>query len=129
MAFYLPASMGEWLAWLSALVTVLLGLAMFLTPRLTLGALRLETKSGYPEAVAEARSTIAGFYLGVGISAMLMDQFFLWFALGVCWAIAAFGRIISILSDSGNTLYNWVWVLVELILAAGPLLYVFGFVA
>ena len=90
---------------------------------------RLQTSPKHPEAVAEARATIAGFYLGVGVSAVLMAQFFLWFALGVCWAIAAFGRIISIISDGGNTLFNWIAFLVDVLLAAGPLLYVFGFIA
>lgn len=129
MVLYWPQSTGEWLSWSSAMVTILFGLAMFLTPRLSLNALRLQTSPKHPEAVAEARSTIAGFYLGVGVSAVLMAQFFLWFALGVCWAIAAFGRIISILSDGGNTPFNWIAFLVDVLLAAGPLLYVFGFIA
>jgi hypothetical protein len=30
------------------------------------------------------------------------------------------------LSDRGNTLYNWVWLLVELLLAALPLGFAFG---
>lgn len=128
MGFYLPASTGEWLAWISAIVTTLFGLFMFLTPRIALGLVRLQTVADHPEAVAEARSTIAGFYLGVGISAILMGQVFLWFALGVCWAIAAFGRIISILSDGGNTVFNWAVVAVQIVLAAAPLLYVFNYI-
>ena len=45
------------------------------------------------------------------------------------WGFTVFGRLISMMSDRGNTLYNWIWVIVELALAAGPLLFAFGFVA
>lgn len=128
MAFYWPASAGEWLAWGTAVITALFGLSMFLIPRLTLGALNLQPSLKHPEAVAEARSTIAGFYLGVSISALLMDQVFLWFAVGLCWAIAAFGRVVSILSDGGNTLRNWLFFIVQIVLAAAPLAFVFGYV-
>jgi len=128
MAFYWPASAGEWLAWGTAVITALFGLSMFLIPRLTLGVLHLQTHPKYPEAVAEARSTIAGFYLGVAISALLMDQVFLWFAVGLCWGVAAFGRVVSILSDSGNTLRNWLIFIVQIVLAAAPLAFVFGYV-
>ncbi|RUU09142.1 DUF4345 domain-containing protein, partial [Mesorhizobium sp. M7A.T.Ca.TU.009.01.3.2] len=37
-----PTSQGEWLAWSSAVVTVLLGLLFFLAPGLAFRALRLQ---------------------------------------------------------------------------------------
>lgn len=128
MAFYWPGSAGEWLAWGSAVITTLFGLTLFLMPRTMLRGLHLETRAKHPEAVAEARSTIAGFYMGVGISALLTDQVFLWFAVGVCWAIAALGRILSILSDSGNTLQNWIFFIIQIALAAAPLLFFFNYI-
>jgi hypothetical protein len=33
------------------------------------------------------------------------------------------------MSDKNNSFYNWISALIELILAAGPLLFAFGFVA
>ncbi|MBB3236080.1 DUF4345 family protein [Phyllobacterium endophyticum] len=128
MELYWPGTTGEWLAWLSAAVTVLIGLVLFFAPRAALKIMRLQTKPERPEAISEIRATFAGFYLGLGLSALVFSQPFLWIALGVSWGFTVFGRLISMLSDRGNTLYNWISVIVEIALAAGPLLFAFGFV-
>lgn len=128
MQFYLPASPGEWLAWISALVTILFGLLLLVAPRLSLRVLRLRTADGHPEAVSEARATMAGFYLGIGFSALVFAQPFLWMALGAGWAFTAFGRLVSILADRGFTAYNGLSIVVEVLLAALPLGYVLGYI-
>ncbi|PSM19014.1 MULTISPECIES: DUF4345 family protein [Nitratireductor] len=127
-AFPMPTSDGEWLAWSAAAITVFFGLVLLFAPRLSFRVLRLETAAGHPEAVSEARATIAGFYLGVGLCAILLAQPFIYMTLGVCWLLTAFGRIISMLSDRGGTIYNWASLLVACALAALPLAFVFGFV-
>jgi cytochrome c biogenesis protein CcdA len=129
MELYWPASQGEWMAWLSAAITVVFGLILLFAPRVALKFLRLQTKPERPEALSEIRGTFAGFYLGLGLSALVFAQPFLWIALGVSWGFTVFGRLISMMSDRGNTLYNWISVIIELALAAGPLLFAFGFVA
>jgi len=129
MELYWPATTGEWLAWLSAAMTVVFGLILFFAPRVALRIMRLQTKPERPEAISEVRATFAGFYLGLGISALVFSQPFLWIALGVSWGFTVFGRLISMMSDRGNTLYNWISVVIEIALAAGPLLFAFGFVA
>jgi hypothetical protein len=126
--FYWPMTQGEWLAWSSALVTILFGLMLLFAPRLSLKILRLQTLPDHPEAVSEARATMAGFYLGVGICAMLFAQPLVYLALGGGWALTAFGRIISMMSDRGVTFYNLVSVVIEVLLAAGPLLYGLGWI-
>lgn len=126
--FYWPMTQGEWLAWSSALVTIVFGLVLLFAPRLSLKILRLQTAPDHPEAVSEARATMAGFYLGVGICAMLFAQPLLYLALGGGWAFTAFGRIISMMSDRGVTFYNLVSVVIEVLLAAGPLLYGLGWI-
>lgn len=126
--FYWPATQGEWLAWSSALVTILFGLLLLLAPRLSLRILRLETAPDHPEAVSEARGTMAGFYLGVGICAMLFAQPLIYLALGAGWAFTAFGRLISMMSDRGLTTYNFISVIIEILLAALPLLYGLGWI-
>lgn len=128
-AFPWPMSQGEWWAWSSAAVTVLFGLLLLFVPRISLRLLRLQPAENKPEAVAEARATMSGFYLGLGLCCILLAQPLLYMALGFSWAFTAFGRLISMLSDRGNTLYNWVWLLVALILAALPLAFAFGFVS
>ena len=129
-AFPWPFSQGEWLAWSSSAVTVLLGLILFFAPALSLRLLRLQPVAEHPEALAEARATMAGFYLGLGLCCLLLgNQPFLYMALGLCWALTAFGRIVSMMSDRGNTLYNWFSLALEVILAALPLAFALGFVA
>ena len=126
--FYWPTAQGEWLAWSSALITILFGLMLLFAPRLSLRILRLQTQPDHPEAVSEARGTMAGFYLGVGICAMLFAQPLIYLALGAGWACTAFGRIISMMSDRSVTVYNLVSVVIESLLAAGPLLYALGWI-
>ncbi|MEQ1955251.1 DUF4345 family protein [Mesorhizobium yinganensis] len=129
LAFPWPMSNGEWLAWSSAALTVLFGLLLFFAPRISMRILRLRTTEAHPEAVSEARATMAGFYLGLGLCCLLLGaQPFLYMALGVSWLFTAFGRIVSMLSDSGNTFYNWISLLVEVALAALPLAFAFGLV-
>ena len=123
-----PMSQGEWLAWSSAAVTILFGLIMLFLPRIGLRILRLQPVPSHPEAVSEARATMAGFYLGVGISCIVMAQIWLYLALGLSWLFTAFGRMVSMLSDGGNTPYNWISVIIELALAAMALGYGLGLI-
>jgi hypothetical protein len=127
--FYAPQTIGEWLAFTSAAVTVLFGIFCLVFPRTTFAVLRLQTREENPEAVSESRATMAGFYLGVGIVAVLFAQPFLWMALGAGWAFTALGRLASMVLDRGFTSFNALSLLIEVALAAGPLLYVFGYVA
>jgi aspartate racemase len=60
IAFPWPMSDGEWLAWSSAAVTVLLGLFSLFAPRLALRLLRLAPSERHPEAVGEVRSEDLG---------------------------------------------------------------------
>lgn len=110
-------------------MTILFGLTCLFAPRLTFRILRLQTHANHPEALSESRSTMAGFYLGLAITCILLAQPTLWIALGVSWAFTAFGRLISMLSDDGNTFFNWFSVLIETVLALLPLAYAFGFLA
>jgi len=129
IAFPWPMTDGEWLAFSSAAVTVLLGLVSLFAPRLTLRLLRLAPTERHPEAVAEVRATNSGFYLGLGLACILLAQPLLYMALGFSWAFTAFGRVVGMLSDRANTPYNWVALIVDLALAALPLAFAFGFVA
>jgi Domain of unknown function (DUF4345) len=104
-------------------------LTCLFAPRLTFRILRLQTNPNHPEALSESRATMAGFYLGLGLCCILLAQPMLWIALGVSWGFTAFGRLISMLSDDGNTLFNWISVAMEAVLALLPLAYAFGFVS
>lgn len=129
IAFPWPYSQGEWLAWSCAAITLVIGLLMLFAPGLVLKVLRLQTTPGHPEAVSEARATMSGFYIGTGLACILLAQPLLYLTLGACWALTAFGRIVSMLSDNGNTLVNWLWLAAEIALAALALSFALGFVA
>ncbi|WP_421856373.1 DUF4345 family protein [Oricola sp.] len=123
-----PQSPGEWLAWASAFVTLVFGLICFFVPRTAFSIMRLQTAPGVPEAVSESRATMAGFYLGTALLAVMFGQPFIWMVLGAGWAFTALGRLISIIFDRGNTSFNWISIMIEIALAAGPLVYAFGIV-
>ena len=125
-AFPWPTSQGEWLAWGSAAVTVFFGVVLMFAPTLSLRLLRLQTTPEHPEALSEVRATMAGFYLGLGLCCVLLAQPLLYMALGFSWLFTAFGRIVSMMSDRGNTIYNWVSIVIDLALAALPLGFAFG---
>lgn len=126
-SFPWPMSQGEWLAWTSAVITVALGLVLFLAPGFGFRLLRLQPHPEKPEAVAEGRSRFAGFYLGLGLTAVLLAQPLLYMALGFSWLFTAFGRMLGMMSDGANTPYNWAALVVDLLLAALPLAFAFGF--
>lgn len=128
MEFYWPVSQGEWLAWASALTTIVFGLVFLFAPRMAFRLIRITTHPNHPEALAEGRGTMSGFYLGLGICCILFAQPMLWVALGVSWGFTAFGRLISMLSDNGNNAFNWIAIAIEIMLAALPLAFAFGFI-
>lgn len=128
-SFPWPMSQGEWLAWSSAVFTLALGLLLFLAPGIGFRLLRLQPKEGKPQAIAEGRARMSGFYLGVGLCCILLAQPWLYMALGFSWAFTAFGRLLSMMSDGANTPYNWGALFLEVVLAALPLAFVFGFLA
>lgn len=122
-----PTTNGEWLAWTSAAVTALVGLAYLLAPRLMLRASGLQAPPERPAALAHVRGPVAGFLLGVGLGALLLAQPFVYMVLGFAWTFAAFGRLLGMLSDGAGP-RNLVHFAAEVVLAALPLLFVFGFV-
>lgn len=128
MEFYIPTETGEFLAFCSAVVTSLIGLLFLFAPGIAFRALGIDLREGRRGGYAEARSTMGGFHLGLGIAALLLAQPMVYLALGAAFALAAFGRILSMLSDRGSTVVNWLFLVLQMVLSALPLAYVFGLV-
>ena len=124
--FYWPGTTGEWLAFAVAGITIAFGLILLVLPRLSFRILRLRPEAGHPDAIAEGRATMAGFYLSTGLCCLLFAQPFLYLVLGLGWAFTAFGRLVSILADRAGSRFNWLSVVFEAVLAALPLAYVAG---
>ena len=128
-AFPWPVTQGEWLAWVSAAITVLFGAILLFAPGLSFRMLRLPPKPERPEGFAAARANMAGFYLGLGLTSLLLAQPLLYMALGFSWLFTAFGRIVSMMSDRGTGLANWLWLVFDLVLSALALAFALGFVS
>lgn len=119
-----PTSTGEALAFASAVCAILAGLAALVLPDLWT---RLTGEPRHRAAPASLRAA-SGFPIGLGLAAIMLAQPFVYIALGAGWLFTALGRAISMLADRGNILARGAWLLIELVLAALPLAYVFGFV-
>lgn len=126
MDFYFPTELGEQLAFGAAAFTALVGFIIMFAPGYAMRLFGLQAREGRRDGYAEQRS-MGGFYLGLGLSAIMLAQDWIYMALGAAFAMAAFARIISLLSDRGGTVVNYILLVVQVVLAALPLGYVFGF--
>ena len=126
MEFYIPTETGEFLAFCAAIATGLFGLFALFAPGIALNLSGLETKEASREGLAFVRST-GGFYAGLAIVALMMAQSWIYMAIGGGFALAAFGRVLSLMSDRSFSMKNLLVLLVQAVLAALPLGYAFGF--
>lgn len=127
MEFYFPTDLGEQLAYCSAAFTMLLGLIYMFAPGYSYRFLGLQPREGRLGAYAEGRS-MGGFYLGSGVVAILLAQPTLYLSLGASFALAAFGRVLALMSDRGNIIVNLLMLVIQVTLAALPLLYGLGWI-
>lgn len=127
MELYFPTEFGEQLAYCSAVVTAVIGLFLMFAPGYAYRFLKLQVKEGRSEAYAEARSA-GGFMVGFGLVAILLAQPMIYLALGASFGVAAFGRILSLMSDRGGIILSLLLLVVQAILAALPFLYGLGYI-
>ena len=126
MEFYIPTETGELLAFCAAAVTGLIGLFVLFAPRLALKLAGLETRPAGREGLAFARSA-GGFHAGLAIVALMMAQSWIYMAIGGGFALAALGRLLSLLLDGSFSVRNLLVLAVQTVLAALPLGYAFGY--
>lgn len=126
MEFYFPTEFGEQLAFSAAAASAIIGLVIMFAPGLTFRLFGLSYLADRRDGLVLLRSSLAGFYLGFGGSALLLAQPMVYLAFGISFAIAVFGALLSILSDGGATVRNCLLLVVHAALAALPLMYVFG---
>ncbi|WP_296020390.1 DUF4345 domain-containing protein [uncultured Agrobacterium sp.] len=128
MEFYFPTELGEQLAFAAAVLSSLIGLLVMFAPMITFRLFGLQVTGERRDGLVLIRSSLAGLYLGLGVSALLLAQPMVYLAFGAAFALAVFGALLSILSDGGATLRNLLLMVVHVVLAAFPLMYVFGLV-
>ena len=71
---------------------------------------------------------MGGLLAGFGLAALLLAQDFIYFALGAGFALAALGRVLSLVLDGAIGSRKILLLVVYLVLAALPLAYVFQWV-
>ncbi len=126
MELYFPEELGEQLAFCAAAFTAFAGFIIMFAPGYAMRLFGLQPREGRRDGYAEQRST-GGVYLALGLAPILLAQPNTYLVLGAAFAMAAFARIISLLSDRGGTVVNYILLVVQVVLAALPLGYVFGF--
>lgn len=125
MEFYFPTEPGEQLAFLAASAAALMGCLVLFAPGLTLSLLGLLQRDGRSEGLGAVRAA-GGLTVGFSGTALLLAQPTVYLAFGAAFALAAFARILSIMSDQGGTWRNLLLLVAEALMAALPLAYVFG---
>jgi hypothetical protein len=127
MELYFPTELGEQLAFIAACVTALLGLAVLLLPGPCLRISAFQVGEVRPEGYGSVRAAGAQ-YIGLGTVPILLAQDWFYMMLGIVLALGAAGRFISFVFDRGLKPINILVFLLQVVLAAGPLAYVFGYV-
>jgi hypothetical protein len=90
----------EWLPRVGALLTMLIGSAGFFKPTLITDGCDIELKSA--KAFSEARGVFGGIMLGLGGTAIVLNDPQVFLALGLAWTGATAARFVSMVLD-GST--------------------------
>lgn len=125
MELYFPTELGEQLAFVCAAATAVPGLVAFLFPAFVLRLTAFQIGEVRPEGYASVRAAGA-HHLGLGLTAIMLAQDWIYMVLGIALGFAATGRLVSCAFDRAFTLRNIAFFLLQVVLAAGPLAYVFG---
>lgn len=128
MEFYFPETFSEQIAFFGSALAALLGVLIMFCPGIGLKLYGLEVKPERRDGLVLLRSSLAALYLGLGVAALLLAQPMVYLAVGITFAVALFGNVLSILSDGGATWRNCLLLVVNFALAALPLVHVFGLV-
>lgn len=126
MEFYFPTEMPEQIAFVASVVTALLGLFLLALPGTALRLGGFQVGKITPEGYGATRSA-GGLYLGLPLCALLFAQEFYYLAVGVTLGFAALGRLLSVFLDRGVVGRNLAFLVLQLLLAAGPLGYSLGY--
>jgi hypothetical protein len=127
MEFYFPTELNEQVAFIACAITAVIGLIVLLFPGPVLRLSAFQIGEVRPEGYGSVRAAGAQ-YVGLGVLPILLAQDWFYMATGVVLAMGAAGRFISFFADRGLTSRNVLFFLLEVVLAAGPLAYVFGYI-
>lgn len=127
MEFYFPTELNEQVAFIACAITAAIGLIVLLFPGPVLRLSAFQIGEVRPEGYGSVRAAGAQ-YIGLGVLPILLAQDWFYMATGVVLALGAAGRFISFFADRGLTSRNVLFFLLQVVLSAGPLAYVFGYI-
>jgi hypothetical protein len=96
--------MGDWLNLLGAVVVTALGLMGVFAPRVAANFVRIAPTG--TTGISEVRATYGGVFLGLGLTALIVQQPTLFTAIGVGFGLAALVRLVSVWLDNSREPYN-----------------------
>lgn len=128
LTFIPPQGLGETLSFAAAVLTALLGLLHLIVPRRLLGLTSYDGEFVGPSAGGLVRARIGGFHLLLGAGAIILAQPLVSIALGFAWAGAAIGRLIALLVGPAGRGRQFLWLVIEIAIAAAALAGPFGYV-
>lgn len=121
----LPEDPQEKLAFFAAAVIAIIGGIVMFAPRMALVICGLSIAEGGQSALAAIRA-FGGFALGMGVAVMMMASPMLYLATGAILLAGVVGRLVSLVADRGNFIFQAIAILVTVIVALAPIRYVFG---
>ena len=74
MEFYFPTEFGEQMAFVAAAVSAIIGLFIMFAPGVTFRLFGLQFMTDRRDGLVLLRSSLGGFYLGFGATALLLAQ-------------------------------------------------------
>ena len=119
-----PTAPGAQAAFAAVCFLILVGLLFLIFPVSVGRFLGLESRETRPGAVGELRAA-GGLLAGLAIATLMFDQPVLYTALAIALLISTFGRILSLMSDSAATLFNFLLLSVQIVLTGATLYYFF----
>lgn len=120
-----PEDWSERFAWLTAVATLLVGVVLMLVPARFGRLLGLQPVGVSPNGLSELRGPVGGVWVGLGLACLMLAQPFTYFALGMAFAFAIVGRLISFVFDRTFNIQCVVAALIELMGAYFPLRFAF----
>jgi hypothetical protein len=95
----------DWLNLAGAIGTVCMGLLGLFAPRQAAAFVGLNPVT--PAGRSEFRATYGGLWIALGLVPILSGEPLAFLMAGLCWALTAAGRLVSILVDKAADARNW----------------------